>query len=117
MLWVDPFSDCASGTGARYYAQRPWVEARASLPTGAPALPTGCEINPLSLSDLAETTPPAGVVLVPPGALGWLDEGGGADPLQPVPAVMPWGIYLRELACVCANGRFAADYRANGVGC
>jgi len=122
--WVEDLGTCqadqcdeSTGQTARYYAQRPWVEGRATVPTGAPAMPAGCEINILGLGDLNGSTVPAGVVLPPPQGLGYVDADNGADPMQPMPAVTPWGLYLRELGCVCANGVFAAPYQANGVTC
>ena len=104
-------------TGARFYPQRPWVEARASVPSGAPDLPTGPSLHVLDTTELNETNLPPGLVLPPPVGLGYMDQDNGADPCQPVPAVTPWGIYLRELSCVCGAGRFAAEYQANGVLC
>lgn len=99
--------------GAYYYPQRPWVEARQGVTTingTTPTLPAGVVIGFLTLGDLDAVTPPDGNVLPPPGVVGST----GSYPAQ---SVTPWGIYLRELSCVCAAGRFLADYEADGVSC
>jgi len=121
--WVEdlagtcPGDDCSEGVGSHYYPRRDAKEARASVPTGAPTMPAGCEINPLTIYDLNLTIPPGGIVLPPPSALGYVSSDDGADPMLPVAAATPWGLYLRELDCVCGGGRFAAEYQLDGVLC
>jgi hypothetical protein len=98
--WVEDNGNCQSDDGdtVRYYAHRPYVEALAELPAGAPVLPAGIFIGWLSLEDLDTPTPPDGNVAVPPGAAAVPGE---------------WELRMRQEACVCAPGRFAAEYQAN----
>ena len=86
----------------QYYPHRPYVEARCTAPPGAPPLDSfasylGClSIAKLNVSEVSQ---PKGNVCT------------GATALK------PWAIFKAELACVCANGRWASVYDANGVHC
>lgn len=51
------------------------------------------------------------MILPPPTGLGYVDADNGADPLQPTPAITPWGVCLRELGCVCHGGAFFGGLR------
>jgi hypothetical protein len=116
--WLEDPGDCqpdlcSLGTGQLYYPQRPWVEARQALPSGAPSLPSGVHIGFLQLADLQDPDPPDGNVLPPPSLMYYAYP----DP-SPTPAITPWGIWARESNCVCGydgDGRFAPDYQANGI--
>jgi hypothetical protein len=93
-----------------YYSQRPWVEARCELPDGAPLLPQGVYFGCLTYSQLNQNPLPSGNVCFAPNPV---DRVG----MNPGQRAMPWGIYLRELGCVCENGRFTDEYEQDGVGC
>jgi hypothetical protein len=99
--------DACPGVG-HFFAHPPMVEARIGLPEGAPALPSGVYLGWLSLAALDVTSEPSGNVLPPPGMM-----------TSSLTAETPWGLYKREMGVVCATpqGRFAADYMANGVRC
>jgi hypothetical protein len=95
VAWLE---DDGSGQGdtpgvVRYFAMRPWVEARFTVPAGSPALPAGVTLN-----DDFSATPPG-----PP-----------PDPTK-LTIPTPWGIWNRQNADVLASGRFAAEYLANGA--
>jgi len=108
--------DTAEGT--LYYAQRPWVEARLTVPDGAPALSAGINFGSLTLAELDAAIAPDGNVLPPPPAVGFSYEAFGPTPPRGIDS--PWGIYIRELDCVCqgfVSRHFAEEYAANGVEC
>lgn len=90
--WVMDDGSCQADGEDRYYAQKPWVEARLVLPDGAPALPAGIDFPTYNV----------------PGAVGW-------DGSEPAASVTAWGILIREHGCAVADGRFATEYRANGA--
>lgn len=119
-VWTEDDGGChcdgeldASLKSIRWYAQRPFEEARCELPTidaeTAPALPPGCYINFLSADDLN-----AGITTgktadipschAPAGGLG-------------APFETPWGFILNQEGCCANDGRFAEDYRRNGIAC
>ncbi len=82
-----------------YYPMRPWEEARTTVPSGAPALPSGCFLDPapLSVSDINASV--SGNIISPPA--------NGS-----CPAPMPWFINLKQQACIADAGSFAGDYAA-----
>jgi hypothetical protein len=124
--WVEA-SDCPADTcledcdvgqtqeliGSKFYPQRPWVEARVAVPPGAPALPAGIFINVLSLTELAQATPPDGLLMYPPYPLGYQT----GENLQPKTPTTVWTIYTDQRRCVCGGGTWAELYELNGVQC
>lgn len=87
-----------------YYAMRPYVEARCTLPSNIdgetpPALASGADLATVAI-------PPAQAFIV--NAEGLLVDAIGL----PTP---PWSIMLTQQGCVEAEGRFADDYRENGT--
>lgn len=107
----------------RLYPHRPYIEARQTLPTGAPTLPTGITIGFLSRADTDQETLPAGTVLPQPNGPGYgiADAGAtylpNASTLPWSPYGMPWGIFARQYACVCGEARFNEIYKLNGITC
>lgn len=105
-----------------YYPLTPFVEARNSVPTGAPALPAGAanyfcgdivgQLNsnppvsshiscyPLYGFDLMYKRDTCGGYVLYGGPSGY---------------VPPWITFLRMEICVRSGGRFAAQYRKNGI--
>jgi hypothetical protein len=85
----------------KYYPATPQVEAVCNVPIGAPSLPSDaylfCENNSCS--------PPTF------DANEVFDLGVGCDKRTSIPYVTPWTDYLNKYSCVCADGRFADDYR------
>ena len=82
-----------------YYPQRPWEEARASVPGGAPGLPSGCYLPAMSVSDIntnGSYPPEPNRVVYPPN--------GGAC-FSPV-----WTWALNRAANIAAGHRFSCDY-------
>jgi len=111
--------DAATGKFIHWFPQRPWVENILAVPTGAPALPSGIYIGYLSLAALDVPGSPIGNVLAPVMQVGFdVPAGGGIG--VPRTILSPWGIFLKELDCVCGTGfssRFSGNYQANGVTC
>jgi hypothetical protein len=100
----------------KYYAQKPWVESRCSLPDGAPSLPSNVPWGCLTYAQLNQVPLPTGKnVCAPPGIMG---HAAGFSK-YPNKQVMPHSIYLGQLDCVCSNSRpeFAQAYEDNGVNC
>ncbi|MBC8002637.1 MAG: hypothetical protein H7X97_08625 [Opitutaceae bacterium] len=106
--------DCFPLSGANYYAQRGFFEARTGVPSGAPALQAGHYIGYLSLAALNTPDPVAGNVLPPPMGLGYAQPGPD-NRLLPVQPVTPWFTYIAQMGCVCSEGDFASNYGVNGV--
>jgi len=85
--------------GIYYYPMQPQVEARDTLPAGAPALPPGIFIGCLSQATMLAGPPPPGVhgaVALPPA------PGGGESG--------SWMIWQAQLGCVQGGGQFASVY-------
>lgn len=82
-----------------FYPNRPYVEAMATVPDGAPALPGDIVINYLSLSDLDTTGDlPPGHIITPPSP-----GTGGQDG--------PWSLWAVKRSCaVGGSGHFASVY-------
>jgi hypothetical protein len=80
-----------------YYPQRPWEEARLTVPAGAPALPSGMYLSGLTVAQInaGATT---GINFTPPEA-GFCYAPG-----------LPWITWTNEIACVAGAGRFACEY-------
>lgn len=129
---TDVCDDSVGGAGGkRYFAHRPMVEPRNSLPTiggdTAPALPSGCYVGYLSLAALDTTSPVNGFVLPPPqvaedanGTLrleGFGFDASNAGVLWPGTPITPWEVWLHEANCVCLNTRpdFAPQYTLDAV--
>lgn len=113
IIWREDDGGCAAdsfetGGGGEtiyhlFYAHRPYVEARCTLPTidgeVAPAPLDGADITAI------------------PGPVAQASIGDAEGPLINA-IVIPtpnWVIYAAEKACVDAAGRFSNDYRANGT--
>jgi hypothetical protein len=90
----DPGIPCTN-----YYPMRPFIEYRCEPPVGYPSLPAGVYVGCLTQPQVDVVGVPNGNVCVGPSNLS------------------PWAILANEMSCVCGNGRFAADYIKNGVGC
>jgi hypothetical protein len=84
-----PAANAGGGTDY-YYAHAPFVEARSTLPAGAPALPAGIT--------LGYTAPIFAGGLTPPGMIGF-DPGSG----NPVGAWTIWGYRLNIEEHACAG--------------
>ena len=127
-----PDDDCAMSsaggelvkTGSNYYAHRPYVEARESVPdpwvagdtapnsTNYPWLWAGIGgFSPALI--VGEDGCPANEL---PDAGGVLCGGPQALPQLPSAEQMPWMIFLAMQNCICAEGRFDPDYE-NVLGC
>lgn len=112
-------TDCArysplvdAGKPTYYYPFRPLVEARLTVPASAPALPAGATIGYLPLSAFQTGDPlPAGDRPYPP------DVTEGVGNRADLEFQTTWGIWLALQTCVCADGRYKADYQAQGVAC
>ncbi len=108
------------GDGDLIYAHRPIVEARAAMPVpwqgdSAPTLPNGIHIGYATLDEL-EAGEGQKPVLLPPGPVGsQLDRLNQPNPTMP--QWCPWNFYVTQQGCVCAGGRFAAEYILDGVIC
>lgn len=129
--WQQPHRTCADGlettlpdvhwdmddgtcNPATQFAHWPVVEARASVPDGAPALADGLAINFLTMEEIdVETISAAGKVPVVPISPG-INPAVGPDPVQPE---TPWGLLLAERSCVYGlpPGQFANEYKGDGV--
>jgi hypothetical protein len=82
-----------------YYPQRPFEEARISVPSGAPALPSNCYLPGMSVSDINTL---------------------GSYPTEPNRVIYPpvsgqcfqgaWVIALNRAATIAASTRFSCDY-------
>lgn len=95
------------------YAHFPVVEARASLPDGAPDMPLGLELQYLTLDqiDVSEITFPGKIIRVPqaPG-LKTSD-----DALPPQRFETEWGLWIAQTGCVKNGGKFSSDYLEDGL--
>lgn len=111
--WVmdDGFCGEVAGTTAGDYPRQTLVEARSDKPTGAPTPPVPYRV--LTFSEWNTASSSAGLALVPPDGLGYLDDGNA----QPHRYSTAWSIYMAQEACVCGSGPFAADYQKDGVIC
>ena len=111
----DILGNCpADADGVKYYAHAPMVEARQSLPSidgdPAPALPDSVNINFLSLADIDQETPPAGQIRPSSAQMGY-----SLTTCLTGELMSPWGLWLRQHACVDGDGRFKDEYLANGA--
>lgn len=113
---------CAGvGDGGKfYYAHRPLVEARAAAVVpwrgdSAPTLPDGIVIGYATLDEI-EGDIGDKPVLLPPAPVG--GQNNRLDTPNPTaPQWCPWSLYITQQACVCSGGRFAEDYKQDGVIC
>jgi hypothetical protein len=88
------------------YPHAPMVEARCEPPSGAPSLVPGVHLGCLTLGQLNTTGSIEGLV----GSVCSHPTNEGAN-------FAPWALYLNELTCVCATGRFVTEYQGNRVFC
>lgn len=107
--------DCAGGSS--YYAQRNFVEARQDVPAAwngdaAPSLPAGITLHIHSLDELNAGSLVAGVTVPPLPPPGGTCTGTGV--WVPALSETAWTIWWNQVHCVCADGAFADNYKANG---
>ena len=114
--WTEDGGSCAGDSNAvHYYAHAPLVEARISLPSGAPSLPSGINIgwsSPAGLTSCAITETGQGIdvvsgdTLFPPNSNGY---GLAVNTL--------WALWLAECNCIANAERFASQYSNDVLGC
>jgi len=95
----NPGLGCELGAGTFYYPMQPIVEARNTLPGGAPALPPGIFIGWIDQATMNAGPPgPAahGAVALPPS------PGGGQDGF--------WVTWQNLVGCATGGGQFSATY-------
>ncbi len=93
--WLEDDGSGQSDTDdTRYYPQRPWEEARCSLPDGAPALPDGTYIGCLNVADQNDSV-----------------AGNTCSPPSPGICYIPWWFYaINRANTIAGAGRFACEY-------
>lgn len=115
LLWQQPHAPCDLGTsdwqedtgagtydtdGVKYYAQRPWVEARCTLPTrDGETAPSRWEDLIHVCSQVEADSTPVGKVVVPSDTIG-----------ETMSCWTPWETYALELACICQGHNFSVTY-------
>ncbi len=113
--WQHDNGSCENDSGTNRYYALSLVEARLTVPAGAPALPSGIQIGWDSPVDVLSGTaspedfadPPFdGNVLYPPGSNG--------DGLTQDTA---WGTWEAMCDCVTGGGRFADEYENIALNC
>ena len=114
--WEEDNGTCQTGDNPKYFPMRPLVEARLTVPSGAPALPAGITLgwdSPVDISGSAdgpfydpEIPPSGGSILFPPASNG---AGGQTQTL--------WGLWSAECDCISDAGDFADEYENVAVGC
>ena len=114
---------CTADTGTiHYYPYAPLVEARITVPAGAPALPGGITLGWTTPAGIVNPSPPtpcsigtdnatdgndSGEILTPPGPNGYgLAQGGTV-----------WSLWSVECSCIDGEGRFETVYEEQVVGC
>lgn len=111
MIWREDDGSCAAdskeaGGGGEniyhmFYPQRPYVEARCTVPTISGTAPPAL---PVDITTVADPVPQASIADA---------EGPLVNAISlPVPR---WITYLAEKQCVDGAGRFTNDYQANGT--
>jgi hypothetical protein len=101
--WTEDDGSCEGDTDTNtFYPHRPLVEARLTVPAGAPALPSGITIGWAS----PVTDPSSREALFPAPSNG---PGLGGP--------VPWSIWQDECNCISAEGRFAETYENQVVDC
>lgn len=105
--WLSDDGTCATGTGTvEYYPHPPLVEARITMPSGAPSLPSGITIGWVGPEDVTgDCTAPADM-LFPPGSVGFGLE-----------ASTLWTLWNNLCGCVSGNGIYADVYENEVTGC
>jgi hypothetical protein len=110
--WVNDGGGCnADSEGPppiRYYPQPPMVEARLTVPSGAPALPSGITIgwvSPANIENTGSCTAPSDM-LFPASANGY-----------GVSTYTLWNLWQNLCACVDGDERFVTIYENQVVGC
>lgn len=105
--------DCSSGVGSKYYAHRPVVEARLTIP---PVWVTG-DTQPTWFTDTFVIPP------LPPVGRNSFDFMPQCPPNEVPDLWAPWPLWLRMQDCICRrdgdgnpDGRFRSDYMQN-LGC
>ncbi|HSY42854.1 MAG TPA: hypothetical protein VK811_03020 [Candidatus Acidoferrum sp.] len=101
--WTEDNGTCESNSDTNtYYAHRPLVEARLTVPAGAPALPSGITIG--WLSPVTNPTSPDALYPAPSNGPGL---GGN----------VPWTILDNECGCIQGDGVFTGIYENQVVTC
>ena len=95
-------ANCANMDGCVYFPHRPLVEARTSVPSGAPSLPSGITIGWVS----PVTDPTSPDALYPSNS----NVGG-------INVNAPWVIWENECGCIQGSGRFDDIYENQVVTC
>jgi hypothetical protein len=111
--WDEDNGSCESGG----YPHAPQVEARAEIPTGAPALPTGVYVGCLTPAEIAGGAY-LGNICGPPyhDPNYYIATPGMA--FQTLWDYPPYhSLFLAERNCICFGGAYAANYLLDGVTC
>ena len=107
----------ASLTGfSIYYQHAPMIEARNGTPTINGLVPVsrvGVSLSILTPQQLDAASEPAGILIPPFSIVGIVKDTTGTLNTPET----PWGLYLKELGCVCTNGRYGTPYSQNGTLC
>lgn len=121
--WVMDNGSCQSDVSAdpeigihgyAYYPRVPFFEARCTVPDGSPSLGTGVKIGCTTNTDPTCVTHD---VCWAPYAPHDFSDGDCCNCSYKVYIYEnPWDLLVTEEGCVCAQGRFAAEYQLNGVG-
>jgi len=115
--WIADNGSCLEDTEfTKYFPAPPQVESICYAPEGAPTPPNalGC----LSVSELTAPCPGGNVCNSPSAyAPSIYDYGEQCNLSSVFPYAQPWIEYLNKVACVCADGRFAEDYKKEGIEC
>ena len=95
---MDSAGTCpADGSGIHYYALSPMVEARATVPAGFPAMPSGLELGFATPVGTAGCCPNG---TNPPGLAGYTITGAGA----PNNLLTPWSLAVELCDTIAAGG-------------
>jgi hypothetical protein len=97
--------DTTPSAGKYYYPQRPWEEARATVPSGAPGLPSGCVVGVMPVATI-NTYANYPAAMAAHSSVGYVQQ-----PPAQGSCWMPWWTWAaNRLANVLASGRFSCDY-------
>ncbi len=101
-----------------YYPMRNVYEARNELPTGSPPFVDGKDIGCVTTENIGRRhCNTSSFACNAPAAYGFFPSVATCDPYRVYPWQVPWYYKLAKQGCVCAEGRFADEYKSNGVKC
>lgn len=101
------------GSGAGQYPMRPYVEARCSVPEGAPHLPNPLTIGCATVDEMLNGDVAGKGICIPVEEIGSTRETGETSQ-----CAFPWILYLAMKACVCnPDCQWNAVYANYGVVC